>query len=126
MLWVISCTAKPNIDAVRRSASAAHKQYLDAKLQEGSLVLTGTALDLDGKTRSGSLFIVNVKTSAEARAFYEAEPFARAGVFESVTITGVMKSRWNPAAADTAEGAGQTPASLRPKSTTTASSPHTR
>ena len=109
MLWVISCKVKPNIDAVRRSASEAHTQYLDAKLQEGSLVLAGMALDLDGKTRIGSVFIVNAKTSAEARAFYEAEPFALAGVFESVTITGVMKSRWNPAAAATAEGKGQTP-----------------
>ena len=29
MLWIISYTAKPNIDDVRRSASKAHKQDLD-------------------------------------------------------------------------------------------------
>ena len=107
MLWVISCKAKPNIDAVRRANSKAHTEYLDAKLREGSLVLTGGALDLDGKTVIGSVFLVNLKTGAEAQAFYEAEPWAQAGVFESVTITGVLKSRWNPSAAATAEGRGQ-------------------
>ena len=110
MLWVINCKAKPDNDAIRRSAGAAHTQYLDAKLEEGSLVLSGMALDLDGETRIGSVFVVNAKTGAEARAFFDAEPYARAGAYESVTITGVMKSRWNPAAAATAEGKGQAPA----------------
>ena len=73
------------------------------------MVLTGKAVDVDGKTRIGSVFIVNAKTSAEARAFYEAEPFYKAGVFEKVSVVGAMKSRWNPAAAATAEGKGLTP-----------------
>lgn len=109
MLWVISCTAKPNIQAVREPARQAHKHYLDAKLQEGMVVLSGSSFGHDGKTRIGSVYIVNVKSFEEARAFYDAEPFAKAGVYEIVTITGVKKSRWNPAAAESAEGRGDRP-----------------
>ena len=108
MLWVISCTDKPNIEAVHKPAMAAHNIYLDEKFAEGNLVLAGGAVGADGKTRVGSLFIVNCKTSAEARAFYDAEPLTQAGVFASVTITGVKKNRWNPDAAATAEGFGIT------------------
>ena len=104
MLWVISCTDKPDISAVHEAALEEHNRYLDARFAEGSLVLGGGAVGADGKTRVGSLFIVNAKSSAEARAFYEAEPLTKAGVFASVTITGVKKNRWNPAAAATAEG----------------------
>ena len=108
MLWVISCTDKPNIEDVHQPALEAHNKYLDARFAEGSLVLAGGAVGLDGKTRVGSLFIVNFKTSAEARAFYEAEPLTQAGVFANATITGVKKNRWNPDAAATAEGKGIT------------------
>ena len=109
MLWVINCTTKPNIDAIREPAREPHKHFLDAKLSEGTLVLSGTSLGHDGKTRAGSIYIVNVKNYEEARAFYDAEPFSRAGVYQGVTITAVMKSRWNPAAAESAEGRGDKP-----------------
>jgi uncharacterized protein YciI len=110
MLWVIHCVAGPNAAAAREPVRHAHKVYLDQKLNEGALVLTGTALAHDGKTRTGSVYIVNLGSAAEARAFYEGEPFAKAGVYESVTITGVKKSRWNPEAAEGAEGRGDRPA----------------
>ena len=109
MLWVRNCTAKPNIQAAREPAREAHKHYLDAKMEEGTVVLTGSSVADDGKTRMGSVYIVNVNSYAEAQAFYEAEPFTKAGVYESVTITGVKKNRWNPAAAQSAEGRGDRP-----------------
>ena len=107
MLWVVSCFDKPNIEELRKAHTDAHNIYLNAKFEAGVLVLGGGAVGLDGKTRVGSLFIVNCKTGAEARAFYEAEPLTQAGVFASVTITGVKKNRWNPDAAANAEGRGQ-------------------
>ena len=112
MLWFISCTAKPNIQAVRESAGHAHKEYLDARLREGKLLLTGSAFGHDAKTRIGSMFIVNLPSFAEVKAFYEAEPFFMAGVYSDVTITAVKKSRWNPAAAEGAEGRGDGPATV--------------
>ena len=112
MLWVISCVDKKqnsaNIEELRKANSEAHNKYLNEKFEEGHLVLGGGALDLAGKTRTGSLFIVNFKTGAEARAFADNEPFAKAGLFENITITGVKKNRWNPDAAAGAEGRGQT------------------
>ena len=111
MLWVINCTAKPDIQEVREPAREPHKHFLDAKLQDGTLVLSGSSFDHDGTTRIGSVYIVNVKSYQEARAFYDAEPFAKAGVYQSVTIRGVKKNRWNPAAAESAEGRGDRPKS---------------
>jgi uncharacterized protein len=110
MLWVIDCIARPNIDKVREPAREPHKHFLNARLNDGTLVLSGSSFDHDGKTRIGSVYIVNVSSYREARAFYDAEPFAQAGVYASVTIRAVKKSRWNPAAADSAEGRGDRPA----------------
>lgn len=109
MLWVINCVAKPNIQATREQASVAHKDYLDAKMDEGVVVLTGSSVGADSKSRIGSIYIVNFGTYAEAKAFYESEPFAKAGVYASVTITGVKRNRWNPDAAENAEGRGDRP-----------------
>src|SRR3954465_12604016 len=109
MLWVITCTAKPDIQATREPARHAHKIYLDEKMNDGTVVLTGSSVGDDGKTRVGSIYIVNLKSYEEAKAFYEAEPFAQGGVYESVTITGVKRNRWNPQAAEGAEGRGERP-----------------
>ena len=54
----------------------------------------------DGATAVGSLFVVNVKTRAEAKAFSDGDPFTQTGVFDSVAITRMNKGQWNPEAAE--------------------------
>ena len=64
------------------------------------LVVAGATLSDDGREATGSLFIVNVSNRAEAQAFSEGDPFMQEGVFASVSIARMRKSRWNPAAAE--------------------------
>ena len=96
MLWAVSCSAKPDVDELRERVRAPHVEYLKAKLQEGVLVLSGPQLNEEGKI-VGSMFMVNVDTAAEAKAFSDAEPFTKAGLYKSVTITRIRKGQWNPA-----------------------------
>ena len=85
----------------RRSRAAVlqpHRDYL--KSQKGILVLAGATQTDDGATAVGSLFVVNVKTRAEAKAFSYGDPFTQTGVFANVTITRMNKGQWNPEAAE--------------------------
>jgi uncharacterized protein len=77
-----------------------HPEYLDQR--SSILVLAGATLTDDGSAASGSLFIVNVQTRAEAEAFSAGDPFTKAGIFERITITRMRKSQWNPQAAESA------------------------
>jgi uncharacterized protein YciI len=63
-------------------------------------VLAGATQNDEGTEAIGSLFVVNVNSRAEARAFSDGDPFTKAGVFASVTITRMRKGQWNPAAAE--------------------------
>lgn len=98
MLWVISCTDKPNTAAVRESVLQPHRDYLQS--QKHILVLAGATQNDAGTEAIGSLFIVNVASRAEARAFSDGDPFTQQGVFESITITRMRKGQWNPGAAE--------------------------
>ncbi len=98
MLWAISCTDKPNTAAIRAKALQPHRDYLQS--QKSILVLAGATQTDDGTEAIGSLFVVNVESRAEAKAFSDGDPFTQAGVFASVTITRMRKGQWNPEAAE--------------------------
>jgi uncharacterized protein len=98
MLWAISRVAAPNFAAMREKGLQTHLDYL--RSQKGILVLSGATLTDDGRDYVGSLLIVNVNSRAEARAFVDGDPFQKAGMFTSVTITRMRKGQWNPQAAE--------------------------
>ena len=98
MLWAISCTDKPGSAATREKVLQPHRNYLQS--QKAILVLAGATQTDDGKEPTGSLFIVNVGSRAEARAFSDGDPFTKAGVFATITITRMRKGQWNPGAAE--------------------------
>jgi len=98
MLWVISRVAGPDFAALREKGLQAHLDYLHSK--KGILVLSGATLTDDGKEIVGSLLIVNVGSRGEAKTFADADPFQKAGMFTSVTITRMRKGQWNPQAAE--------------------------
>ncbi len=98
MLWIISCTDKPNTAASRESVLQAHRDYLQS--QKGILVLAGAALNDEGTVAIGSAFVVNVNSRAEAKAFSDGDPFTQIGVFANITITRMRKGQWNPEAAE--------------------------
>src|SRR5688572_30392690 len=98
MLWIISCTDKTNTAAIREKFLKPHREFLQS--QKGILVLAGATQSDDGKEAIGSLFVVNVNTREEAKAFSDGDPFTQNGVFASITITRMRKGQWNPEAAE--------------------------
>jgi uncharacterized protein YciI len=98
MLWAISRVAAPHFATLREKHLQEHLDYLRSR--KTILVVSGATLTDDGKEVIGSLLIVNVDRRAEAKAFADGDPFAKAGMFKSVTITRMRKGQWNPQAAE--------------------------
>ncbi len=103
MLYIVYQIDGPDSPEIRAATRDAHFKYLDD--HEDILVLGGAMLADDGKTRTGSVLIINVENLAAAEAFSENEPFRRAGLFERVEISRMRRGQWNPDAAPrSAEG----------------------
>lgn len=104
MLYMIYGVDNPETSAeIRGSARAAHFAYL--KEHQDIMVLGGATLADDDATRTGSVLIINVPGRAAADAFADNEPFRKAGLFETVTVTRMRRGQWNPLAAPkSAEG----------------------
>ena len=98
MLWAISCVDKPNTASTRASVLQPHRDYLQS--QKRILVLAGATQNDEGTEAIGSLFIVNVGSRADAKAFSDGDPFTQNGVFANITITRMRKGQWNPEAAE--------------------------
>ena len=103
MLYIVYQIDGPDSPEIRAATRDAHFKYLDE--HEDILVLGGAMLADDGKTRTGSVLIINVEDLAAAEAFSENEPFRRAGLFARVEINRMRRGQWNPVAAPrSAEG----------------------
>lgn len=85
MLFAFVCKDKPAHLNVRLEARPAHVEYLNKLNAEGTLKMAGPFLDADGKP-AGSLVIVNAETIEAAKTIADADPYAKAGLFESVEI----------------------------------------
>ena len=84
MRFVVHCLDRPGATPLRLQHYEEHKAHLAA----GSIatVISGPLLADDGETMIGSLFIFEAETGREVAAFNRADPFNRAGVWESVSI----------------------------------------
>jgi hypothetical protein len=98
-LYLVYCVDRPGCEALRASTRPEHMTYLEGR---DELVLGGAKLSDDGETAGGSAFIVNVPDRAAAVAFSNGDPFTRAGLFDSITVTRMRKGFWHP---ERAEGA---------------------
>ena len=83
MLFTIACTDKPASLELRLATRPAHIEHL--KVEASRIVLGGPVLDPAGNP-CGSLLVVEAADRAEAEAFAAADPYAKAGLFESVAI----------------------------------------
>ncbi|MHA1597243.1 MAG: YciI family protein [Alphaproteobacteria bacterium] len=87
MYFAIHCLDKPDHAHVRAETRAAHLQYADAhRGTDGALYMGGPTLSDDGEGMTGSLLIVDFPDRAGAEAFAAADPYAQAGLFDSITI----------------------------------------
>ncbi|MBB4230932.1 YciI-like protein [Rhizobium mongolense] len=85
MLFALLCKDKPGHLNTRMETRAAHLEYLNKLNAEGALTMAGPFLDGEGKP-CGSLVMVKADTAEAAKAFADADPYAKAGLFESVEI----------------------------------------
>ena len=88
MRYVITCKDKPNHFPVRIENRPAHVAYLEAHLD--NMLCAGPTLDSGGNP-SGSVLILNFNSLADAKTWVAQDPYAKAGLFESVTITAWKK-----------------------------------
>ncbi|HTQ73070.1 MAG TPA: YciI family protein [Burkholderiales bacterium] len=103
MLYILYNEDRSDGLAIREATREAHLAYLER--HKDKLVLGGGLLSEDGKTRLGSVFILNVPDRRAAEAFSADEPFRKAGLFKTTRITRMRRGQWHPEVApESAEG----------------------
>ena len=87
MAYVIQTRDKPDRAHLRAEVRDEHLAYLDANRHR--LLAGGAVINDDGSGGHGGVLIVDTDERAEAEQFIADDPFSKAGLFESVTV-----SRW--------------------------------
>lgn len=83
MLFALMCIDRPGSLDLRLATRPDHLAFLEtyaSKIAQG-----GALLDLDGRP-CGSLLVIDVEDRAAAEGFAAADPYAKAGLFESSVI----------------------------------------
>ena len=83
MRAALICIDRPGALPVRLENRAAHLAHIE---QSGIVEMAGPFLNAEGQM-TGSLIVLLVNTLAEAQAWAKADPYAKAGLFDSVTIS---------------------------------------
>ena len=94
MYFVLSCIDKPGGLALRLENRLAHLEYLEA--HAAAVKFAGPYLAEDGEAMTGSLIILEADDRATAETFAAADPYAMAGLFESVDIRAWKWAIGNP------------------------------
>ena len=81
-LYMMLCTDKPEALDLRMANRAAHLAYV---AETGCVVLAGPVLD-DAGQMAGSLLVLECENIAAARDWGAGDPYAQAGLFESVRL----------------------------------------
>ncbi len=89
MQFVLYCIDKPDHAQVRADNRPAHLDYLKGKVDQ--IVIAGPLLPDDSEGPLGSLLIIEAADLDEAKAFADGDPYAKAGLFEYVTIMAYRK-----------------------------------
>jgi uncharacterized protein YciI len=85
MLFALVCKDKPDHLQVRLDNRPAHVDFLNALNANGGLAFAGPFLGADGKP-DGSLVVIEAADHAAAEALASQDPYAKAGLFQSVDI----------------------------------------
>ncbi len=92
MLFAIHALDRDGALPTRLANYDAHKTFLSDTSRFGvQIVMSGPLVSDDGQTMIGSLFLIEAPGRKEVEAFNSADPFASAGIWEKVTITGFLR-----------------------------------
>ncbi len=89
MLFVIYAIDRPDSFELRKATRAAHLEFL----ADFDTPVGGPLLDTDGQM-CGSCVVLDVPDRAAAQEFVANDPYAKAGLFESVQLHEFMKVSW--------------------------------
>jgi uncharacterized protein YciI len=81
-LFVLTCIDRPDGLEARMAAREAHLAYVR---ESGVVRLAGPFLD-ENESMAGSMLIIEARDLAAAQAFSAADPYRKAGVFQSVDV----------------------------------------
>jgi len=85
-MYALICLDRPGALETRKANRAAHLAYIG---ETGAVEQAGAFLDPEGQM-IGSLVILSTDSEEEARAWADGDPYAKAGLFDSVQVM-----RWN-------------------------------
>lgn len=84
MIYFFFCQDKPGLAHVRAETRPLHLAYI--KQYEASILAGGPTLTDDETGMNGSVLLIDLPNRAAAEDFAANDPYAKAGLFESVTI----------------------------------------
>ena len=93
MPYAIQTKDKPHHGHVRAEVRGVHLDYLDANKHK--LLAAGALIEDDGSGGHGGFIIVDTDDRTEAESFIANDPFTKADLFESVTVTRWRKAFFN-------------------------------
>jgi uncharacterized protein len=92
MLFSIHALDRSGALPTRLANYDAHKAFLSDTSRFGvKIVMSGPLVADDGQTMIGSLFLVEASSRSEVEAFNRADPFAGAGIWDKVSVTGFVR-----------------------------------
>ncbi len=84
MLYLIVCSDKPDHGHLRQENRPAHVDYLKGSAER--LKIAGPTVTEDGEGATGSMLVIEAESQTEAEAWAAGDPYAKAGLFESVAV----------------------------------------
>lgn len=97
MIFALICTDKPESLPLRLETRPAHVAWLESLDSGGRLKLAGPFLGPDGKPM-GSMVMITAGDLPDAQALAATDPYALAGLFQSVDIRPFSWAFKNPEA----------------------------
>lgn len=88
-MFAVQCKDKPGHLQTRLDNRAAHLEFIKAHIDK--VVLGGPLQTDDRQGMVGSLLVLDFADRAALDAFLAQDPYAKAGLFESVTVTPFKK-----------------------------------
>ncbi len=96
MLFALICTDKPGAQDLRMANRPAHLDFLKANIDR--IRLGGPFITEDASGMIGSLIIIEGDSKEEVEALAAQDPYAQAGLFESVDVRAWKWTVGNPEA----------------------------
>lgn len=84
MAYVIECIDKKDGLDIRKANRDAHLAYLKDHMDK--VIAAGPLLSEEAGHMTGSLLIMDFHSEAEADHFCDNDPYAKAGLFQSITV----------------------------------------